>query len=225
MERRFVMTGPGPFEFIWNKAVEDFLESGDEWLFSTHEDVVYDSTTLTRLLSWDKPLVSALVFMRHNPVVPHIWNDYPEIGRVNAFRLNDTRAWFYAHKDWIRFGPFVMDPRPEDALVEVGFTSTACTLIHRDVLKAIEPPWFVWHKDANGFPHGGEDWYFYTHAAEAGFTPYVDRSCAAGHLVGDIPTSAGEFIAWDSISVFQDTGEPGSESAQTLALMDVEAKK
>lgn len=212
-ERTFRYTPPGSFEVEWNFVIKEFLEGKDDYLFSTHDDVIYDPQTFIRLLSWDKPLVSALVFMRTNPVVPHIWRAYDEQGPTLAFRLRDTRDWFYSHKDYIRFGPFVMDPRPEDALANVDFTSTACTLIHRDVLAAMETPWFKWHKDANDRPAGGEDWYFHTKAKEAGFQGYVDRSCVAGHLIGDQPTSSAEFIAWDSVSVFQATGEPELEKA------------
>jgi hypothetical protein len=211
--RTFVRTGPGNFELEWNRAVREFLERGDDWLFSTHSDVVYEPGTLTRLLSWKQPLVAALVFMRQSPVVPHIWRTYEGSNVQYAFRVRDTRDWFYAHREYIRFGPFIMDPRPADALAPVGFTSTSCILIHRHVLEAIEPPWFVWQKNEQGYPVGGEDRMFFEKAAAMGYTGYVDRSCVAGHLVGDIPTSSAEFIAWEAVSEFRDTGEPVLEAA------------
>jgi len=97
-----------------------------------------------------------------------------------------------------------MDPRPDDALVPVSFTSTSCTLIHRSVLEATEDPWFLWDDDFNG---GGEDRRFFESATKAGFTPYVDRSCIVGHLGGDVPTGAADFMAWSSVSDFNGTGE------------------
>lgn len=54
---------------------------------------------------------------------------------------------------------------------------------------------------------GGEDRRFFEIAARAGYQAYVDRSCVVGHLMGDIPTSSADFIAWDNISVFHNTGE------------------
>jgi hypothetical protein len=204
----FVRSGANNIRYSWNKVVRDFLQSDSDWLWSCHNDVAFEPGTLKRLLSWGKPLVSALVFMRSSPVVPHIWQQYQADGAY-AFRINDTRDWFYAHTDAIRFGPHIMEPRPDDALVPVTFTSTSCTLIHRTVLEALDDPWFLWDDDYNG---GGEDRRFFENAAKAGVTAYVDRSCMVGHLVGDIPTGAADFIAWDTVSTFKHTGEPTNGS-------------
>lgn len=191
----------------WNKAVKDFLESDSEWLFSTHDDVVFEPETLTRLLSWDKPLVSALIFMRQSPVVPHIWKSY-EDGQNYVHRIKDTRDWLYSHKEAIRFGAFLMTPPPEDSLTPVSFTSTSCVLIHRKVLEAMRAEcgdkWFLMDDEING---GGEDRRFFEIAKRAGYEGFVDRSCVVGHLVGAIPTSTADFIAWDSVSQFNGTGE------------------
>jgi hypothetical protein len=202
-------------KYSWNKVVKDFLDSGDDWLLSWHSDVVGDPQTLMRLLSWDKPLISALIFMRQSPVVPHIWKSYEGSEQFYAHRIQDTRRWFYSHKDAIgNFGPFVMEPRPDDALVSVDFTSTSCMLIHRTVLEAmreaVNDQWFLLDDDYNG---GGEDRRFCQCAKDAGFETFVDRSCVVGHLVGDIPTGVADFIAWDSVSTFNGTGEPTEETA------------
>jgi hypothetical protein len=202
-------SGMNNVRYSWNKAVMDFLDTKNEWLLSVHNDVVLAPETLTRLLSWDKPLISALVFMRTSPILPHIWKIYDEDATQRmVMRINDTREWFYKHKDWIRMGAFVMNPRPDDALTEITFTSTSCTLIHRSVLEAMRPMvediWFKWDDEYNG---GGEDRNFFVNAKSAGFPAYVDRSCVVGHLTGDIPASSWDFIAWDSISTFEETGE------------------
>ena len=200
---------PGSVKYFWNQAIREALELNSEWIFSTHLDVHFVPETLLRLLSWKEPLISALVFMRHNPVVPHIWKKYDNESNHYAMRVNDTREWFFKNKDYIRFGPFVMDPRPKDALVSVDFTSTACTLIHRsvfeDMKKLVGEEWFVCDDELAG---GGEDRRFYEFAKLAGYDPKVDRSCIAGHVAGDIATSSADFIAWDSISTYQGTGEP-----------------
>lgn len=199
-------------KYSWNKAVVDFLATGDEWVLSVHNDVVVDPQTLTRLLSWNKPLVSALIFMRVGPVLPHIWKGYPNEGGRMTQRINDTREWFYKHQDYIRMGAFVMEPRPDDALTPIDFTSTSCTLIHRSVLEAMRPLvndiWFQCDDDLAG---GGEDRRFFTYALEAGYEAFVDRSCVVGHLARTTPTSSMDFIAWDSASTFMNTGEPTSD--------------
>ena len=199
---------PGDIKHTWNNKIKEFLASGNDWLLSAHSDVVFAPESLLRLLSWDKPLISGLIFMRQSPPVPHIWNAYDGQEERMVQRINDTRDFFYARPEWIKFGPFVVDPRPDDALVEVDFTSTSFTLIHRDVLATMRPYvadlWFELDDELKG---GGEDRRFFQNAKMAGFPAYVDRSCVVGHLTGDIPTSVADFIAWDSASVFNNTGE------------------
>ena len=196
----------------WNKVVKDFLETDDEWLFSVHNDVVLDKGTLMRLLSWGKPLVSALIFMRQSPVVPHIWNtrvdeDKDEV-HFHAHRIQDTRDWLYSHPEAIKFGAYTMEPRPDDALTPVTFTSTSCMVINRKVLEDTrelsKEKWFEMDHPING---GGEDRRFFEYATQAGYQGYVDRSAVVGHLVGEVPTSAADFVVWDSVSVFNGTGE------------------
>jgi hypothetical protein len=199
---------PFSIQFTWNETIKKFLDSDSDYILSLHNDVVADPKTLMRLLSWEKPLVSALVFMRQSPVVPHIWKTYPDVNFKYSLRVKDTRDWFMAHKDHIRFGAFVMEPRPDDALTDVGFTSTSCTLIHRSVLedmrKNIGDEWF---KCDTPYGSGGEDRRFFEEAEKAGYTGYVDRSCIVGHLIGDITASAADFMAWDSVSTFRGIGE------------------
>ena len=201
-------TGPGNVHVIWNQYIKDFLKTDSDYLLSCHHDVVFAPESIERLLSWDLPFVTALIFMRQSPPVPHIWNSYDGHEEVMVQRINDTREWFYNHSEWIKFGPFVMDPRPDDALVPVDFSSTSFSLIRRDVLEVMRPyvadMWFEMDDEIKG---GGEDRRFFQNARMAGFQGYVDRSCVVGHLVGDIPTSAADFIAWDSASVFNNTGE------------------
>jgi GT2 family glycosyltransferase len=200
---RLVRSNANNPKYSWNKVVKDFLDTTtDDWLLSWHSDVVGAPQTLARLLSWDQPLISALIFMRTSPVMPHIWRHYDETPNAYSQRIRDTRKWFYAHPEFGKeFGPFVMDPRPGDALVPADFTSTSCMLIHRDVLQAmrqeVNDVWFRWDDDYNG---GGEDRNFCQNAAKAGFTTFVDRSCVVGHLAGDIPTSSADFLVWDSVS-------------------------
>ena len=216
--KRFVRSLPGSIEKYWNEAMIGFLKTGAEWLFSTHDDIQFVPGTLKRLLSWDKPLVSAMVFMRHSPVLPHVWKAYDGKKDYLAQRINDTREWFYQHKEYIIFKPFIMEPCPEDALVNVGFSSTACVLINRQVIKDIYdfvgPNWWAQDKEKG---YGGEDRRFFQLAAIAGYDGFVDRSCVAGHTKGDIPSGVADFIAWDTVAAFMHTGEEyeNSKSLET----------
>ena len=209
-ELSFVHSGANNPKYSWNKVVKDFLETDGDWLWSCHSDVAFLPETLPRLLSWDKPLVSALVFMRGGPTLPHIWRSYSDEHKLYAMRVMDTKNFYWRHPESIKWGPQVMQPRPDDALAEIDFTSTSCTLIHRKVLEAIKvkynEEWFLMDNDYSG---GGEDRRFFERAREVGYPAYVDRSCIAGHLAGDIPMGVMDFMAWESVSNFLGTGEPG----------------
>ena len=225
-EHTWLRSIPGDIEWIWNEVVRNFLKSDSDYLWSTHEDIQYIPGTLKRLLSWDKPLVSALTFLRHTPTAPMVWHEYEGGDGVYAMRVKDTREWFYKHPEYIKQGPFIMDPKPEDALEEVSFTATACTLIHRSVFEAMkefcDDKWFVLDHKQQG---GGEDRRFHEIAAMAGFPGYVDRSNVVGHMVGDVAADAFDFIAWDSISDIYNTGEPDryKQSGELKSLEDAAA--
>lgn len=204
----FVRSGANNVKYSWNKVIKDFLETDSEWILSSHNDVVFHPGTLPRLLSWNQPLVSALIFHRQSPTIPHIWRGETPGQRPYVQRIQETRQWFMQHMEYIQPGPQLMEPRPDDALIETDFTSTSCTLIHRSVLESMKKDcgemWFQWDDDYGG---GGEDRRFFEIARRVGFTPYIDRSCIVGHIVGDIPTSAMDFMMWTQSSNFTGTGE------------------
>jgi hypothetical protein len=207
-------------KYSWNKVVQDFLAVADnDWLFSCHNDICFHPDTLPRLLSWDKPLISALVFMRSGPAMPHIWKSYND-QKIYIMRINDTKTFFGKHPESHKWGPQVLEPRPDDALAEIDFTSTSCTLIHRSVLEAIQAKygeeWFLMDNDYSG---GGEDRRFFERAREVGFPAYVDRSCVAGHITGDVPVGVMDFLAWSSVSTFLGTGEHDNFTVENIQWM------
>jgi hypothetical protein len=197
-------------KYSWNRLIRKCLDEGIDWVWSCHNDVCFVPETLPRLLSWDKKLISALVFMRSGLPMPHIWKSYSEEHKIYAMRVQNTKDFFARHPEaYQHYGPQVIAPRPEDALAEVDFTSTSCTLIHRSVLEDIrtkygEDSWFIMDDDYNG---GGEDRRFFERAREVGHKAYVDRSAIAGHLVGDVPIGVLDFMVWESVSTFLGVGE------------------
>lgn len=212
---------PGNIQIVWNQVVKDFLASDCTWLWSVHDDVVFSEDTLERLLSWNQPLVSALIFHRHSPVLPHIWKQFDN---GYAQMILETRKWFLNRPNDIKFGPYIINPRPDDALIESGFTSTSCTLIHRKVLEAMrEEVKELWFK--LDFEYGGgEDRNFFEHARIAGYQNYVDRSCIAGHIVGDVPTSTGDFMMWTNGNTFTGTGEDEFMKSQGQVKLEMPVK-
>jgi hypothetical protein len=90
--------------------------------------------------------------------------------------------------------------------------------MHRSVLEAIQKKygdeWFLMDNDYTG---GGEDRRFFERAREVGFPAYVDRSCIAGHLAGDVPMGVMDFMAWESVSNFLGTGEQNRFRVENIA--------
>jgi hypothetical protein len=198
----FVRSAHGELCDIWNNTVAEFLTSDCDYLWSVHSDIEYKPGTLKRLLSWDKPLVSALMFMKAGSVLPHIWEGRPEKGPGYLPHLRETFRWFFMnHMEAITHGSFIIEPRPGDALTKIDFSSTSCVLIHRKVLEAIEPPWFVADVTVKAglisrTAAAGEDRVFFEKAAAAGFEGYVDRSCIVGHLQINVPVGVKDFAAY-----------------------------
>lgn len=198
----FRLTPPGQTIRTWNQLTRDFLGSKAEWLWSVHDDVVYHPLTLERLLSWDEPLVGALIFTKQNPALPHVYQIH---NGKHATMADETLAWLLENKERIMPGPQVMTPTPEDALTPVSFTSTSCMLMHRSVFEDTEKYGDWWELDTLNEP-GGEDRRFFGRAREEGYTPYVDRSCIAGHL-GINPSGAMDFVMWHMNPLFTQTCE------------------
>ncbi len=199
---KFRITPPGQTMRTWNALTREFMDSRAEWLWSVHDDVVYHPSTLERLLSWNEPLVGALIFTKQNPALPHIWQIH---NGKHAQMADETRDWFMERIDSILPGPQVLNPKPSDALTPVSFTSTSCCLIHRSVFEDTAHYGDWWELDTLGEP-GGEDRRFYGRAREEGYTPYVDRSCVAGHI-GATPTGVMDFILWQNHPLFNQTCE------------------
>jgi len=195
---RFVRSGPDGdgITGAWNRTVDEFLKTGDEWLFSCHNDITFQPGTLKRLMSWRLPLVSALVFTYRPPCTPMVYRNHLGGGRY-VTQITETHEWVKAHEQLWKPGPTMIEPRPDEALVQIDFTSTSCCLIHRTVLMSLDAPWFKFDPDVRG----GEDVWFFTRARAAGFVGYVDRSVVAGH--GSNQAGALDFLAWLTISKFE----------------------
>lgn len=186
-----------------NRLIEWFLATDNDWMLHLDADACIHPYTLERLLSWDEPLVSALAFKRVAPYVPVVF-----IGETNRsgeydLAIDQVREWAKEHPDLLTMNkPELTHPRPDDALLAVDRTGTHCTLTHRRVFEAIDPPWFEC-SGQNAFYGAGSDLNFHAKAQAAGFTSYVDLSVVAGHLNGDYCVGLLDFMAWDTITEWE----------------------
>jgi predicted SAM-dependent methyltransferase len=146
-----------------NAIVQRALDQNSRWVFFRDDDVFAPADCLTKLYHLQVPIAAGVVWGK-------VWPTDPMM-----FKWADVAGY----RDW-QFGD----------VVEVDWTGMGCTLIHTDVFKAIEPPWFqtepgrmVKDKAGNEYTMGHtEDAYFYRKAEAAGFKPVVDTSIQTVHF-------------------------------------------
>lgn len=192
----FRRAGPLAVAHARNEIAAGFLASGDDWLLFVDADAVLHRGTLRRLLSWEQPIVSALAFMRYGPCFPAAFKDQLPDGTF-AIQHREVAAWTDAHPALLtETGAALLEPCPPDALAPVDRVGGHCLLLRRDVLASITPPWFI----GDGPRGHGEDFYFCAKAQAAGWQIMLDRSVVAGHLYGERPLGALDFMTWRKAS-------------------------
>jgi hypothetical protein len=196
---RFIQGDPSATDWARNDLVYQFLDNDDaKWLLQVDRDAILHPETVTRLLSWDKRVVSALAFTRGIPPLPNVWTKpHSQIPGRYISDFAGTVDWLKEH-DIRTNGPYLVDPRPGDALVEVKRTGAHCLMVHRSVYEEMGPPWFKYHEQRD-VGNRGEDFFFCQRLIEMGVPIYVDRSVVAGHCAGDRSIGPTDFMAYTSI--------------------------
>lgn len=135
-----------------NGAVEQFLSlPALDWLWFIDDDHAFSPDILMRLLTTQKQIVTPLCLRRTQPFlpVPCVEEEFMDLSRY--------------------------DDSPTD-VVEVQHAGSSGMLIRREVLEAVEAPWF---ELGNGI---SEDVNFCIKAREAGFDIHVDLGTKLGHI-------------------------------------------
>lgn len=138
-----------------NSACEQLLrDDAGSWIWFIDDDHAFEPAILLRLLERDVDIVTPLCLRRVQPFlpVPCVDDDFMDITRY----------------------------RP-DELVEVQHAGSSGMLIRREVLEAIEPPWFELGYDDDG-RRVSEDVTFCRKATAAGFAIHVDIAVLLGHI-------------------------------------------
>jgi len=186
-----------------NHLIDTFLETDLEWMLHLDADCIITPAHIERLASWKAPVVAALALRRKPPYTPAIyrtpWNDK----WVQDFDW--IRDWLMKHLDQLNgidHAPLILRPK-EWPLHKVRRVGAHCLLVHRSVIEAIEPPWYVApHKSGSG-----SDFAFCEKVEEAGFDIMVDLSVIAGHLQGDYCTGPLDWLVWDRITDYDGAEE------------------
>lgn len=144
----------------WCRARNDLaamtIDGGHDWLWFMDDDHAFPPSLLNRLLTHDRPLVVPVCLTRVAPFVPVTYTE------------RDPDAEF-------QYLPLPLDTLPTDGLVELQAGGCAGMLIRREVLEAIEPPWFE-------YGDRSEDIVFCEKAKAAGFEIFADLGARLGHI-------------------------------------------
>lgn len=157
--------------------VDRVLEGDYDYLWFTDQDAAYTPNTLERLLAWDVPIVGALCLVRGKTWCMPMAFEGEKEDEPGSYHVLVDEVYNYLreHADVKTNDPQALAPVPPGSLVDVDITGCHCLLIKREVLEAMEPPWF------SGLP-GQEDMYFCRKAAGLGYQVRVDFSTFAGHI-------------------------------------------
>jgi len=122
-----------------NNAAKIALENNCDYLMFIDDDVIIRPDTLDSLLEADKDIIMALTFVRGWPFPPMF------------FKASENLTTDKRKETLIFYEDYVPD---EHGLVKCAAVGFSCTLLKMDVVKAINPPYFI-----TG-PHHTEDVYF-----------------------------------------------------------------
>jgi len=153
-----------------NDLCEQTLRDGHSHLWFMDDDHAFPPQMVHKLLVHDKPIVSPICLTRVHPFKP-----------VQYTERNEDND--------LQYLPIPLSKANTDGLVEIQAGGCAGMLIRRDVLEAIEPPWFE-------YADRSEDIIFCEKAKAAGFDLYADLSLRLGHVTTAVVWPAVDGDRW-----------------------------
>jgi len=166
-----------------DKIVRRFLASDKDpqYLLFLDSDMTFPADLVQRLISWDLPVVGGLYF--------HRGTDRPFVFREVGYRKDEwgreirfhqymmTEVYEFLHAANLPLRNQAVAVNAPNRLLQCDAIGTGAMLIHRDVIEAIDGPWFEYDKHAES-----EDLAFCRKAREAGFDVHCDLGTICGHL-------------------------------------------
>lgn len=179
-----------------NQLIADFLSKEHEWMLMLDADALIQPAALGRMLGRSKQVVAPLMFQRKPPYMPtvHLRREGPPEENRWSNDWGWLWEWCEAHIEQVAVmdRPVLLQEVRGEPLVQVKRAGTHVMLVHRDVLEAIEPPWFEALKESGS----GSDFDFCSKVLDAGFGLWCDKSIFAGHLQGDYCTGVLDWLIW-----------------------------
>ncbi len=159
-----------PVDSNRNSIAKKFMETDNEWLLTIDSDIEPPPMVLEELLSHGRKVVGAVCWSSMGGEEGGRWESFG-IPYPVVMSKNPKGGWNVDRKT----------VASRERLVECDAGSTACLLLHREVLEAIEPPWFRLQYDEDGMCNAGEDFTFFDKVKAKGYGVYVDLTLQCGH--------------------------------------------
>jgi hypothetical protein len=182
---------PLPVDVARNYLARQVLQRSDyDYLWFVDQDCAFLPRTLERLMSWRRSVVGVLTMIRGTEcALPMAFMEANGIGKERRIACAEVYEYLAKNYNCETNAPQLLDPVPENSLLEVQVTGCHNLLIEPWVLYKMREPWF------QGNP-GQEDWHFCTKAQGIDIPIYVDLSVLAGHGAGaDRSIGAFDFMA------------------------------
>jgi len=182
-----------------NYLTDYFLRHPQEFshLLFLDSDCTFHPDAIVRLIERRLPIICGCMYKRGLPPMPTLGS---YLGRnkkgMEVFKFGPAIRKILAHTKKMGVDETtenaVVLPRTDDDIWEIGGCGMHFTLIRREVLEAMDAPYFLMNANA-----AGEDFYFCIKARQAGFKIYNDLSVHTGHLLGpDAEIGLREFLAF-----------------------------
>ena len=150
-----------------NELVQRCLDERFEFLWIMGDDHTFEADLLERLLAsaaeHDLPVLVPLCTTRRAPFHLVTYGRNPDETNPDPYL------------------PISLEGLPGEGIIEIEAAGSAGMLIRRDVLEAMESPWFQMTRRS-------EDILFCDGAKAAGFKVYADLSCRLGHIITAVVT-------------------------------------
>jgi GT2 family glycosyltransferase len=182
-----VVLGPLPgfaLDAARNALALSFLESGADFMLCVDNDARWQAEAVSRLVAHNLPMVCGCMYTRSLPPKPTIGRYIGETRKgTHLYKYLDVvkaiieKARRLGIGDEVATNDMLMQPEPSD-LMSVDGCGMHFTLIRRDVIEALRPPYFTFM----GSTTAGEDYFFCRKVRAAGFPIYLDVSVQTAHI-------------------------------------------
>lgn len=167
-----------------NRVVKEFLKTDCEWLFWLDSDMGFAADSLERLLEAAdadlRPVVGGLCFsLRKDTAGAFYGQKYVVVPTCYEYVDNESEVGFRSILDY-----------PENAVIPVGGTGSACILIHRSAFEKVAAKWGEHWYDTIRHPHTdttfSEDLSFCLRLAGEGIPVVVHTGVETTHDKGGV---------------------------------------